>query len=123
MKVVVITGSRDWSERAPIEKAIAGADLVLVGDARGCDEIALTVCRENGIQCDVFTAHWSTFGDKAGPKRNEEMATRAIILHVESGAEVECHAFPMPNSRGTYDCARRFARMSLPVIMHRAGEP
>ncbi|MFE2994168.1 hypothetical protein ACFXG4_04040 [Nocardia sp. NPDC059246] len=42
----------------------------------------------------------------AGPLRNQHM--------VDLGAD-ECRGFPLPGSRGTYDCMRRAERAGIPV--------
>lgn len=64
----------------------------------GADAHALAYALEHGWNVERYSANWRRDGERAGPDRNQRM--------VDSGADV-CIAFPMPESRGTWDCIRR----------------
>jgi hypothetical protein len=57
----------------------------------------------------VHYADWSSFGELAGPMRNQAM--------VDTGVDI-CLAFPLLGSRGTWDCVRRAQASGVPVIVY-----
>ncbi len=73
---------------------------------RGVDRVAHYGALALGWGVDPWPAEWARLGNGAGPKRNQEM--------VDSGADL-CLAFPLQDSRGTWDCARRAHRAGIPV--------
>lgn len=117
MRRVLVTGSRNWSD----EETLSGAlneqvrrndwepILVVHGDCpTGADALAARWARSTWLsKCEPHPADWS-IGKKAGPLRNQQM--------VDLGADV-CLAFPLPQSRGTYDCMRRAEAAGIPVIV------
>jgi hypothetical protein len=110
---ILVTGSRDWTDRDTISVALRGyydrnRTAVLVhGAARGADLIAAGIWYLLGGQLEAHEAKWRTQGTAAGVIRNQEM--------VDAGADV-CLAFPLGESRGTRDCMRRAAKAGIPVI-------
>lgn len=118
MKVVVLTGSRDWSDRAAIEHVLLGAELLIVGDCpTGADAIALELATAWDIIPVVLRADWDTHGrPKAAYLRNQAIADRAALERA-SGMDVCCYAFPLAGSRGTYDCKRRLEAHGFVVTM------
>ena len=117
MRGVVITGSRDWTETAPIEQALRGADALIVGDCpTGADAIALQTAKAWDIIAIVLTADWKGLGKKAGPVRNQAIADRAAS-ELAGGMEVCCYAFPLAGSRGTHDCRQRLERAGFRVTL------
>ena len=129
MRVVVITGSRKWSERWPIARVIQGthllrptpANLVIHGDAPGADAVAHAVALD--VEIDVLTvpAHWRTLGKAAGPARNERLLHWAYALRGQ-GHDVRCYAFPLRGSRGTWDCVERMRKHDVPVTVYGESE-
>lgn len=143
MIVVAITGSREWFDRAAIEAALAGAEMLIVGDCpTGADELALELAFEWDIwpmvMCaskkraallamswkamnrrgTIYTcADWEVHGKHAGPMRNRELATRAA-LEKQLGMDVRCHAFPLAKSVGTRDCISQLRAVGLQVDVH-----
>lgn len=134
MEIVVITGSRDWEDPKPIELALAGAEALIVGDARGADAIALSIAmrwdiipivlcadpkraawlaRKFGIS-PIQASDWDTEPKKAGNIRNSAMVARAIVER-DAGMHVRGYAFPLPHSTGTHDCAGKLRRASFHV--------
>ena len=115
-RAVVITGSRHWNDADDegIRRAVTSADLVIHGAARGADSIAARICREEGRQVLPMPAQWDQHGRGAGPRRNEEML-RVLLALRACGWEVKVCAFPLPDSRGTWDMVNRAHRASPPV--------
>jgi hypothetical protein len=120
---ILITGSRNWTDRDAILNALVQAvtefgnarDLTLVHGAcpTGADQIAHELwtghlSRFNHVE--RHPADWQQFGRGAGPKRNQEM--------VDLGADI-CLAFMNPGSRGTADCVRRAEKAGIPVRVFR----
>jgi hypothetical protein len=128
---ILVTGSREWTDRAAIEKALirlarlidaerpsgnyfayiqreplTAQVTVVHGSYRGADTLADAVASELGWTVEAHPADWVLYGDDAGPIRNTEM--------VEAGADV-CVAFPGPKSKGTWDCIRKAAAAGIPV--------
>lgn len=142
---ILVTGSRHWGDRARLIDVLDGvaADLgpqvtitVVHGmcDPRndvfpypirwldavgfpasrqcmllGADWIADRHARERGWNVEMFPADW-TRGRRAGPERNQRM--------VDAGAEV-CLGFPMPDSRGSYDCLAKAAIALIPTVVYK----
>lgn len=118
VKVVVVTGSREWTDRASIAAAIEGAELLIVGDCpTGADAIALEIAKEWDVIAEVLIANWKALGNRAGPVRNGAMVARAVLERTH-GMDVYCHAFPLPGSRGTPDCIRQLEAHGFPVTIH-----
>lgn len=113
---ILVTGSRNWTDRAAIFRALLTIGVsathdhsrILVSGAcpTGADALAEDVARGMGWHVERHPADWDAHGKAAGPKRNQHM--------VELGADI-CVAFPLPNSRGTYDCMKRAAAADIPV--------
>lgn len=110
---ILITGSRNWTDRQALEDAIFEAiaehyaeqgavdhkDITIVhGAAPGADELAGGVADDWGFVNEPHPADWKKYGKAAGPVRNQEMA--------DLDADV-CLAFPDADSRGTLDCMAR----------------
>jgi hypothetical protein len=109
---LLVTGSRHWTDEDRIRRALDLFRLPLVvvhGDcATGADAIVKRWAIEtDGAEEEPHPADW-TAGRKAGPDRNQMM--------VDLGGYFACLAFPMPGSRGTYDCIRRAEAAGIPVI-------
>lgn len=103
--IAIVTGSRDWTDRGAIERAISAlprGSVVFHGAARGADSIADAVAAEQGRCVQRFPADW-TQGFIAGPIRNRRMRDEAKAYAAKTGMPVVCLAFPLPRSRGTLD--------------------
>jgi hypothetical protein len=112
MNCVVITGSRDWTDAAAIEKRLEAEppDTVFIeGGARGADAVCRFWCslhNRNHIRVD---ANWEYYGNSAGVIRNGwmlDMRPRLVI------------AFWRNNSRGTADCIHQAEALGIPVEKH-----
>lgn len=119
---ILITGSREWTDRDTIRAALVKAmhvygarteDVTVVhGAAAGADTIAADIATEFGCDVEIHPADWKQYGHRAGPIRNQRM--------VNSDADLVL-AFPLGKSNGTRDCVRRARKAGIPVIEH--GEP
>lgn len=120
---VIVTGSRTWADAEFIHARLQEAfypegehyDLkhLIVGDARGADQIAREwVERQKITDHDIisktFVADWEHHGRYAGPMRNGEMI-RWVRTHTSAHTNdtVTCLAFHHQNSRGTADMLKR----------------
>ena len=116
---ILITGSREWTDRATIRRALVEAghrsgvhprDTVVVhGGARGADTIADEVADAFGCQVEVHPADWDRYGKAAGHRRNAEM--------VALGADVVL-AFPLGASPGTRGCMKLAENAGIPVRVY-----
>ncbi|WP_425300572.1 SLOG family protein [Nocardia wallacei] len=127
---LLVTGSRDWTDRAAMRDALATAwrdlqpgPIVLVhGAAEGADLMAAEIWTNGGLPDEPHPADWdicrpecdhppryrrdgTQYCQAAGGYRNQEM--------VDAGADLLL-AFPMPGSRGTWDCLRRAKIQRIP---------
>lgn len=88
----------------------AGLVTLVHGAAPGVDTIAADIMRALPWPIRIVGYPARDFGrwPECGPRRNSHM--------VSLGADI-CLAFPMPGSRGTWDCARKAADAGIPVIL------
>lgn len=92
---VLITGSRGYYDEPVIFEALK--DLpegthFIVGDARGADEIAISIItnqygKERNWTVKIFKAEWNKYGKAAGPIRNYEMIKQEpdMVLAFKNG--------------------------------------
>lgn len=86
MKRLLFYGSRTWTDRSAIEKAMDdaitryGRDNITIihGGANGADKIAGEVARSRGVKVEVHPADWNRYGKRAGMVRNEEMVKSGV---------------------------------------------
>ncbi|MFE8916829.1 SLOG family protein [Streptomyces globisporus] len=118
MFTVIVTGSRDLEDEQKVFRALEDLWIDRVGPLfvrhgacpTGADRFA-------SIWCDFWTkgvfeiphpANWEKFGKAAGPIRNREMA--------QAGADL-CLAFPLGESRGTWNCVNECKKAGIPVMV------
>ena len=115
---LLVTGSRDWTDRERVLRAIEFRtlgiqldDLVVVHGhcPTGADAIADELAAGSGVRVERHPAFWAAWGQAAGPLRNQVM--------VDLGADL-CLAFITGTSRGTLDCVRRAEAAGIPVIRY-----
>jgi hypothetical protein len=124
---ILVTGSREWTDRDTLRDALmrAIADLcppgagpsshplsgmtLVHGAARGLDTLAAEQAEFWGMQVEAHPADWARHGRAAGPIRNAAM--------VALGADV-CLAFPIGASPGTRGCIAVAERAGIPVVVH-----
>lgn len=124
MPRILVTGSRDWTDRRTIAAALATAwrdlgqphDAVLVqGECHlgGADQIAADLWRAWGYPVEGHPAERDSQGRVLGSERNARM--------VALGADL-CLAFPLPSSRGTKNCIRLAREAGIPVRIYHPEE-
>lgn len=115
---ILVTGSRDWTDKVTVAQAIREAWLVagrpygvvvVHGGARGADYIAGVYAKRLGFSVEVHEADWS-FGKSAGYIRNKEM--------VNAGADI-CLAFIKNESKGATMCAELAEKAGIPTHIWR----
>jgi hypothetical protein len=73
---VLVTGSREWADPAPIRRELAKlppGSVVIHGDSRGVDRLAGQVAAELGLRVLACPAEWKRYGRAAGLVRNRAM--------------------------------------------------
>lgn len=76
---ILVTGSRDWTNRPLLERTLATywagwPDLTIIeGCARGADQMAEDWAVRHRVPVKHHPAKWDLYGKSAGPRRNEEM--------------------------------------------------
>lgn len=112
---VMVTGSRHWPEshRHIIEQALAAhhPTVVIHGCAPGADTQAKEWAESVGLPPLGIPAPWSFYPRHiAGPKRNGWLLDERpdVVL-----------AFPMLDSRGTWDAVRQAKARGVPTIVFR----
>jgi hypothetical protein len=76
------------------------------GDCWGADKIAAMAAHAMNWRVVVVPAKWEKYGEKAGLIRNQMMVDMKPDLVV---------AFPLKDSRGTWDCMNRAKKAGIPV--------
>lgn len=104
---LLITGSRNWTNRRQMEEILADAwrnefirnskAILVHGAARGADRLAADLWEAHGLPTEAHKAEWDLYGKRAGILRNK--------LMVELGANL-CIAFLRPESIGAVHCAQ-----------------
>ena len=124
LKVVLVTGSRDWQDTGCVWDAIDAElpDLIIHGACpTGADSIAADYSAD--IETDAFgiamPAQWDahTPPGKAGPIRNSEMVQLLKLLRT-SGHRCVVLAFPIGESPGTRGCMRMARVAGFAVDSH-----
>lgn len=118
MFTVIVTGSRDledphivWDELSSLSKRHHPL-FIRHGDCpTGADRFASIWSKDfympkDGVFEIKHPADWTRHGKAAGPIRNREMAL--------AGADL-CLAFPLGESRGTWNCVNECKKAGIPV--------
>jgi hypothetical protein len=117
---VLITGSRDWTDREAIGQALIESRdgypredtrrMLLVSGAcpTGADRIAEEYARAWGWLIERHPAEWNLYGKRAGFARNAEM--------VNLGADV-CLAFIKNQSKGASHTANLAKLAGIPTLV------
>ncbi len=109
---VLLTGSRTWKKRGPVEALMLGmrdATFILGDNPSGLDAIAKKVAEDNKLSHIVKIADWDKFGDGAGPKRNGDMVAEKPNVAFAFKQQAE--------SVGTEDCMRKCVHAGVPVYL------
>lgn len=117
---VIVTGSRKLEDYAAMREVFEDLfeltfpveDVTIVhGGAKGADRIADDLAWDFGFRTVVYAADWDRYGKKAGPIRNQQMLV--------AGADLVL-AFPLADSRGTWDMVRRAEAAGVEVRVFKA---
>ena len=120
--VVVVTGSRRWTNRALLFEVLdgwhelAGIASIAEGCAKGADRFAEEWAAERGIPNHHYPADWPTFGKAAGAIRNGSM------LLAEKPDVVLAFHEDIRNSRGTSDLIYKARKMGTKVVLTDQGD-
>lgn len=107
--IVVMCGSRTWTDVPTVESVIAGFPLrtvVIEGGAKGADLIARQAAHRAGLHVATMPALWELYSRGAGARRNRAM------LHLRPDKVV---AFHRDGSPGTADMIRAARDAGIPV--------
>lgn len=108
---VIFTGSRKWADVPMVDaivKSLHADDVVIHGGCGGLDTIVDVLAKARGLTVEVHLAKWTVHGADAGPIRNSAM--------LATGAD-RCIAFPLPDSKGTWDMVRKCKEAGVPVTI------
>lgn len=89
-------------------ETLESTDIVITGGAPGIDTVAEKAARARGMTVRVYLADWRTWGKRAGPIRNGEMAHAADAVT----------AFWDGYSRGTRDMIECAHEREKPTIVY-----
>lgn len=116
---ILITGSRDFTNRQLVEAAMVEAvaaspdwprftPTVIHGCARGADRIANRIAANRNFNIERYPADWERLGNAAGPIRNREMLATGVDI---------CLAFYKRGAKniGTRDMVRLCKRAGVSV--------
>lgn len=115
MKELLVTGSREWTDRLILRMVLsnlhAGSqfDVLIHGDARGADTLAKEWALDSGLIAQAYPAEWRKYGRIAGRVRNVEM--------LKGHPDATVVAFPLPQSRGTLHCIGEAVKLGRKVLM------
>lgn len=106
---VLVCGGRNYDNREHVFQTLESLSppvtRLIVGDARGADELAyIWACRRDR-KPERYRAEWDMHGLRAGPIRNQRM--------IDEGKPDLVVAFP--GGRGTADMVRRAKAAGVPV--------
>ena len=119
---VLVTGSREWTDRGVIRHALETLprDTVIIhGAARGVDRIAGEIATELGFMVEPYPADWGTYGRKAaGPIRNRQM-----LVEGKPDVVYAFHDDLWKKSKGTKNMANQALHAGVPVILYSTFAP
>lgn len=118
MRVVVITGGRDYPDGDAVRYALAGhqPDILIHGACpSGVDWYAAEWAKNNAVPVLAWPADWDRHGRKAGPLRNEDMVAFAAQLVRMRGFVETCVGVVFPGGRGTAHCAKMMEKYGIPM--------
>lgn len=113
--LILVCGSRSWDDKRAIRERLAelheehGSHLMVIhGNAKGADRIAMNQCVWLGIRSQAFPADWRRHGKAAGPIRNRQMLDESpsLVLAFSNG------------SHGTQDTIDEARRRRIPVEVY-----
>lgn len=117
MKLVLVTGSRKWSDKWAMHHLLTEMTptVLIEGGQRGADLLSRAWAEKNGVRPLESPALWDTEHKAAGPRRNEFILNVALALENAWRAPLEVAAFPLPESVGTWHMVKICERANLKV--------
>ncbi len=115
---IAVSGDRHWSDRETIKEVLSkylpSMELLVLGDARGVDQIAAEVAEELGFpkkNIIIEKAEWERYHSAAGPIRNQKMIDHDpdILLAFHDN---------LMKSKGTKDCVNRAKGINVTVELY-----
>jgi len=109
---VIVAGSRAICDDEVVREAIKASGFpiseIVSGAATGIDQAAERIAVEDSVPLKRFLPDWDTYGKKAGPVRNREMAAYAdALIAVWDG-----------RSKGTRHIIETMRKAGKPVYVH-----
>lgn len=114
--VVIVTGSREWNDRAAMSHRLfryPPTTLFIYGGAPGADSLAHLWARTNGYPT-LMEPYFSDLGKAGGSARNALLIDIGLT-YMRHGYTVVVEAFPTASSRGTWDCVNKARNAGLQV--------
>lgn len=141
--IVLVCGSRDWTDRVPVSRTLDraleehGEDLfVLAGGAPGADSMAESWAKTRGVNHHVERAKWKVHAQgctcrgydycrRAGTVRNQKMLD-LVLAGIDHGDQAKVLAFKDGfdhhlHGGGTEDMVRRSILAAVPVFLYSGG--
>jgi hypothetical protein len=117
-EVALVCGSRNWRDPEPIREFLEHLEpmsLVIHGQAPGVDRFVGSMAPVLGHHVAEVPAFWNLYARSAGPRRNRAMALLAPVI-------ARAAAFPLPESKGTWDMVRLLEEANVVVYIWDQGE-
>lgn len=114
--IVLVCGGRKFADRVKLDYTLDDIDAdhgireIIHGDAPGADRLAKSWAEARRKKIDPHPANWVKFGNKAGPIRNSDMLRKRPDIDLVV-------AFPMRESRGTWDMVRKARERGIEVMV------
>lgn len=125
--IVVVTGSREWTDRMRLRDELETIhrrytiDLLIEGDADGVDKFAGSWAAERGIPLAKMP-YAVAYGKGGGPVRNGWMLALANSVARDRADSVLVVAFPTKSSVGTWNCVQQAKGLGIHIrIVHDKG--
>jgi len=113
---LLITGSRGFDNRKLMHRVLLeawdnGYRVLIHGAARGADRLAAEVGERIGFEIEAYPVRRQLDGPwpAAGVKRNSRM--------LEESQPHICFAFPLADSRGTWDMVNKCKAADVPYVI------
>jgi hypothetical protein len=115
---VLVCGGRDFTNAKLLDRILTAMhgfepfSVVILGAARGADDLALAWADRQGVPVETYPANWQALGKAAGPIRNQAM--------IDHGKPELVIAFPT-GGPGTEDMIRKAIASGLIVLDCQGG--
>lgn len=110
-----IVGSRHYNDEKDFSSYVnhwieknGKPEMIISGGAKGTDTLAKNYALKNNITIKEYYADWNTYGKKAGPMRNTQIAMSCTHLL----------AFPSRTGKGTQDTIRKVKDLNKDIELH-----